>query len=83
MKSKGTPQKHDLLLRDYMVDRVLLRPSSSTIQHFYTNQIKKTGQPMGHDAKSRNSVFLILFVHGCCSLSRVSQLIAADFRNHP
>ena len=47
---KGAPQKPDLLLRSYMVGRVLLRPSSPTIQHIYTYQIKKSVQPTGYDA---------------------------------
>ena len=48
---KGAPQKPDLLLRSYMVGRVLLRPSPPTIQHIYTYQIKKSVQPTGYDAQ--------------------------------
>ena len=47
---KGAPQNPDLLLRSYMVGRVLLRPSPPTIQHIYTYQIKKSVQPTGYDA---------------------------------
>ena len=47
---KGAPQNPDLLLRSYMVGRVLLRPSHPTIQHIYTYQIKKSVQPTGDDA---------------------------------
>ena len=47
---KGAPQKPDLLLRSYMVGRVLLRPSPPTIKHIYTDQIKKSVQPTGYDA---------------------------------
>ena len=47
---KGAPQNPDLLLRSYMVGRVLLRPSHPTIKHIYTYQIKKSVQPTGYDA---------------------------------
>ena len=47
---KGAPQNPDLLLRSYMVGRVLLRPSPPTIQHIYTYQIKKSVQSTGYDA---------------------------------
>ena len=65
---KGAPQKPDLLLRSYMVGRVLLRPSPPTIQHIYTYQIKKSVQPTGYDALlffqkiSASQIRLMLFI---------------------
>ena len=61
---KGAPQNPDLL-RSYMVGRVLLRPSSPTIQHIYTYQIKKSVQPTGYDAfiYDFHVLLLIVLVH--------------------
>ena len=55
---KGAPQNPDLLLRSYMVGRVLLRPSPPTIQHIYTYQIKKSVQPTGYDAFVLTAIIL-------------------------
>ena len=50
MKSRGLRKIPTCSSGSYMVGRVLLRPSSPTIQHIYTYQIKKSVQSTGYDA---------------------------------